>query len=157
MYVATFHVFVESTLLSEVLCHGRLVYGLDYKGNTCGDKKGSVNLNGFDTRYWQNPNQVYRSGVVSDPFNLADARSICLQNCPAPSATNLTWVCDYPEGPINLTMSDWAARNYDYYNTLTPAQQSSSKNLTGPCYPVLFNSTDCKLLQYLPLSGSSTN
>jgi choline transporter-like protein 2/4/5 len=127
------------------LCDGRLMYGFDYLGNTCGNKKGSVNLESYNVRYWQNPNQVYRSGVLSDPFNLADARSICLQDCPTPSTTNyLTWVCDYPQGPINLTMDDWAGRNYDYYDLLSPAQKSSSINLTGPCYPVLFQSTNCK-------------
>ncbi|KAG0610439.1 hypothetical protein M758_7G065600 [Ceratodon purpureus] len=120
----------------------RLVYGLDYKGNTCGDNKGSLNLKDFDIRYWVNPNQVYKSGLTSDPFNLADARSICLSDCPAPSATNLTWVCDYPEGDVKLSMSEWAARNYDYFSTLSPVQQASSLNLTGPCYPVLFASTN---------------
>ena len=120
------------------------MYGLDYKGNVCGDAKGSVNLKDFDIRYWMNPNQVYKSGLASDPFNLADARSICLSSCPTPSATNLTWVCDYPEGNITLSTSDWAARNYDYFSILTSAQQQSSYNLTGPCYPVLFDSTDCK-------------
>ncbi|XP_073392196.1 choline transporter protein 1 isoform X2 [Physcomitrium patens] len=120
----------------------RLVYGLDYKGNTCGDNKGSPNLKDYDIRYWLNPNQVYKSGLTSDPFNLGDARSICLADCPIPSATNLTWVCDYPEGPIKLTMSEWGARNYDYFSMLTPEQQASSFNLTGPCYPVLFTSTN---------------
>ncbi|CAM6029743.1 unnamed protein product [Sphagnum balticum] len=120
----------------------RLVYGLDYLGNTCGDKKASVNLESFDVRYWQNPNQVYKSGVLSDPFNLGDARSICLQDCPIPNPTNLTWVCDYPQGPINLTMADWASRNYDYFDLLTPTQKNSSTNLTGPCYPVLFQSVN---------------
>jgi hypothetical protein len=120
----------------------RLVYGFDYLGNTCGDKKASVNLKSFEVRYWQNPNQVYKSGVLSDPFDLADARSICLKDCPSPSNTNLTWICDYPQGPINLTMDDWAGRNYDYYDLLSTAQQSSSMNLTGPCYPVLFQSTN---------------
>ncbi|CAK9210843.1 unnamed protein product [Sphagnum troendelagicum] len=119
------------------------MYGFDYLGNTCGNKKGSVNLESYNVRYWQNPNQVYRSGVLSDPFNLADARSICLQDCPTPSTTNyLTWVCDYPQGPINLPMVDWAGRNYDYYDLLSPAQKCSSINLTGPCYPVLFQSTN---------------
>ncbi|KAG0559037.1 hypothetical protein KC19_10G073600 [Ceratodon purpureus] len=120
----------------------RLVYGLDYKGNTCGDSKGSINLKDYDIRYWLNPNQVYKSGLTSDPFNLGDARSICLASCPTPSATNLTWVCDYPEGNITLSMSEWSARNYDYFSILTPEQRSSSFNLTGPCYPVLFASTN---------------
>ena len=120
----------------------RLVYGLDYKGNTCGDDKGSPNLKHFDIRYWVNPNQVYKSGLASDPFTLPDARSICLSDCPSPSATNLTWVCDYPEGSVTLSMSEWADRNYDYFTTLSPAQQASSLNLTGPCYPVLFASTN---------------
>ena len=126
---------------------GRLVYGFDYKGNTCGDSKGSPALKDLDIRYWVNPNQVYKSGLASDPFNLGDARSICLSDCPTPSATNLTWVCDYPEGSVTLSMSEWAARNYDYFSILTPQQQASSLNLTGPCYPVLFASTNGKDLR----------
>lgn len=85
---------------------------------------------------------MYKSGLTSDPFNLVDARSICVSDCPQPNAGNLTWVCDYPEGSVTLSMSEWAARNYDYFSVLTPAQKESSYNLTGPCYPVLFTSTN---------------
>ncbi len=37
------------------LCDGRVMYGFDYLGNTCGNKKGSVNLESYNVRYWQNP------------------------------------------------------------------------------------------------------
>lgn len=115
----------------------RLLYGLDYKGQLCeGD---------FDVKYWMNPNQVYDSGVVDNPFNIKDARAICLKSCPSTSANGtLGWVCDYPEGPITLTKTEWADRTYDYFDTLSAELKNTSLNLLGPCYPVLFNSSNCK-------------
>lgn len=122
---------------STDLSPSRLLAGIDYNGDLCdGD---------LDVRYWMNPNQVYDSGEIDNPFKIINARSICLRGCPSPSATgNLSWVCDYPEGPIALSKKEWANQNYDYYVSLTLQQQSSSRNLTGPCYPVLFQSTNCK-------------
>lgn len=133
----------------------RLVYGLDYKGNLCGDKKANPDLKGFEVRYWQNPNQVYESGLTEPPINLIKARSICLRDCPTPSNGSLTWVCDYPEGPINLTMNDWENRNYDYYSILTDSQKNTSLFLQGPCYPVLFDSTN--LFWSCQFSASASN
>ncbi|GAQ83028.1 hypothetical protein KFL_001330110 [Klebsormidium nitens] len=120
----------------------RLVYGLDYRGNLCGASDAQPNLVGFDTRYWMNPQQIYDSGNPLDPFSLSDARSICLKGCPEVSNTSLSWVCDYPEGPKPPVqdMETWAARNYDYYDLLTPQQKNFSANLQGPCYPVLLPS-----------------
>eukprot|EP00250_Pteridium_aquilinum_P017010 c23411_g2_i1 orf=307-2409(-) len=120
----------------------RLVYGLDYKGNVCGDKKANPDLSSFDVRYWQNPNQVYESAIDGSPLNLVKARSICLKGCPIPSNSLLTWICDYPEGPINLTMQEWENKNYDYFSILTDIQKNTSLSLQGPCYPVLFESTN---------------
>ncbi|KAL2653076.1 hypothetical protein R1flu_021204 [Riccia fluitans] len=113
----------------------RLLYGLDYKGNLCeGD---------FDVKYWMNPNQVYDSGVIDNPFSIKDARAICLKSCPNPSTnSSLAWVCDYPEGPIKLKRDQWADRNYDYFDLLTTEQKNTSLNLLGPCYPVLFSSSN---------------
>uniref|UniRef100_A0A9I9DE03 Choline transporter-like protein n=1 Tax=Cucumis melo TaxID=3656 RepID=A0A9I9DE03_CUCME len=96
----------------------RLTYGLDYKGN------------------------VYQSGLKDSQFKLADARSICLMDCPTPSEDSLNWVCDYPEGEIRLSMDDWIDRNYDYFEFLTPEMRNSSVNLQGPCYPVIFPSVN---------------
>lgn len=112
------------------------MHGLDYKGNLCGDEKSSPNVKAFDLQYWVNPNQLYQSG-------LRDARSICLRNCPTPGNNTISWVCDYPDGSMrNLSIADWSSRNYDYFELLTPDQITSSKNLRGPCYPVLFLSTN---------------
>ncbi|KAL3684879.1 hypothetical protein R1sor_002901 [Riccia sorocarpa] len=113
----------------------RLLYGLDYKGKLCeGD---------FDVKYWMNPNQVYDSGIIDNPFNIKDARAICLRSCPSPSAnSSLAWVCDYPEGPIKLTKDQWADRHYDYFDLLSTGQKNTSLDLLGPCYPVLFNSSN---------------
>jgi hypothetical protein len=59
----------------------RLVYGLDYEGNVCGDRRAKPNLNHFQVRYWMNPSQLYWSGVYPDRYKLSTARSICLRNC----------------------------------------------------------------------------
>ncbi|RWW34231.1 hypothetical protein GW17_00001013 [Ensete ventricosum] len=93
-------------------------------------------------RYWLNPNQVYLSGLKNSQFNLADARSLCLMECPVPSEDGLNWVCDYPEGDIRLTMDDWINRDYDYYEFLTPEMRNTSLQLQGPCYPVIFPSVN---------------
>lgn len=118
----------------------RLTYGLDYKGNVCGDKHANPGLRQLELRYWLNPNQVYQSGLKDSGFELANARSICLLDCPIPSDDALNWVCDYPEGDIRLSMDDWIDRNYDYFEFLTPEMRNSSLQLQGPCYPVIFPS-----------------
>lgn len=120
----------------------RLVYGLDYKGNLCGNKNSKPDLRELQVRYWQNPNQVYQSGLRKSPINLIEARSICLKRCPTPSDDSLTWVCDYPEGSITLTLDEWVGRNYNYYEFLSTDQKNSSLQLQGPCYPVLFPTTN---------------
>ncbi|KAJ1381525.1 Choline transporter-like [Sesbania bispinosa] len=120
----------------------RLTYGLDYKGNVCGDKHAHPGLHKLELRYWQNPNQVYQSGLKDSQFKLVDARSICLLDCPIPSDDSLNWVCDYPEGDIRLSMDDWINRNYDYFEFLTPEMRNSSLQLQGPCYPVIFPSVN---------------
>jgi len=120
----------------------RLLYGLDYKGNVCGNKDSDPDVREYEVRYWQNPNQVYQSGLHKNPLKLADARSICLKECPIPSDEALNWVCDYPEGFMKLSMDDWLDRNYDYYEFLGAEQRNSSLQLQGPCYPVIFPSTN---------------
>ncbi|KAH7669426.1 Choline transporter-like protein [Dioscorea alata] len=120
----------------------RLTYGLDYKGNVCGNKHADPDLRELEVRYWMNPNQVYESGLKSSQFKLADARSICLMECPVPSDDGLNWICDYPEGDIRLTVDDWIDRDYDYYEFLTPEMRNSSLQLQGPCYPVIYPSVN---------------
>ncbi|KAK6946733.1 Choline transporter-like [Dillenia turbinata] len=120
----------------------RLTYGLDYKGNVCGSKNAEPNLHQLELKYWMNPNQVYESGLKDSQFKLANARSICLLDCPIPSEDSLNWVCDYPDGDIHLSMDDWIDRNYDYYEYLTPDMRNTSLQLQGPCYPVIFPSVN---------------
>ncbi|XP_017630408.1 choline transporter protein 1-like [Gossypium arboreum] len=120
----------------------RLTYGLDYKGNLCGDKHAHPGLRKLELKYWLNPNQVYQSGVKDSQFQLSNARSICLWDCPTPSEDSLNWVCEYPEGDIRLSMRDWINRNYDYYEFLTPEMRNTSLQLQGPCYPVIFPSVN---------------
>ncbi|CAN1798140.1 Choline transporter protein 1 [Linum perenne] len=120
----------------------RLTYGLDYKGNVCGDKHAHPNLRELELTYWLNPNQVYLSGSKDSQFKLSNARSICLLDCPRPTDDGLNWVCDYPEGDIRISMDDWIDRNYDYYEFLTPEMRNTSLLLQGPCYPVIFPSVN---------------
>ncbi|KAK3037939.1 hypothetical protein RJ639_031830 [Escallonia herrerae] len=128
----------------------RLTYGLDYKGNVCGDKHADRDLRELELRYWLNPNQVYESAVKNSKFKLSNARSICLMECPIPSEDSLDWVCDYPEGDIRLSLDDWIDRNYNYYADLTPELRNTSLQLQGPCYPVIFPSVNvywsCQLI-----------
>ncbi|PON84106.1 Choline transporter-like [Trema orientale] len=120
----------------------RLTYGLDYKGNVCGDKHANPGLRQLELRYWLNPNQVYQSGLKDSEFKLVNARTICLMDCPIPSDDALNWVCDYPEGDIRLSVDDWIDRNYDYFEFLTPEMRNTSLQLQGPCYPVIFPSVN---------------
>ncbi|KAL6529733.1 Choline transporter protein 1 [Orobanche gracilis] len=120
----------------------RLNYGLDYRGNVCGDKHADRNLQELELRYWLNPNQVYQTGLKGSKFQLSNARSICLLDCPIPSDDSLNWVCDYPEGDVHLSIDDWIDRNYDYFADLTPQLRNTSLQLQGPCYPVIFPSVN---------------
>lgn len=106
----------------------------------CGDQH--AHLHQLDLKYWLNPNQVYQSGLKDTQFKLADARSICLLDCPVPSEDSLNWVCDYPEGDIRMSMDDWIDRNYDYFEFLDPEMRNTSLRLQGPCYPVIFPSVN---------------
>ncbi|KAG6756460.1 hypothetical protein POTOM_039889 [Populus tomentosa] len=119
-----------------------LTYGLDYKGNVCGDRHAHPGLRELELTYWLNSNQVYLSGLKNSQFKLANARSICLLDCPIPSEDGLNWVCDYPEGEIRLSVDDWIDRNYDYFEFLTPEMRNTSLQLQGPCYPVIFPSVN---------------
>ncbi|CAL5341943.1 unnamed protein product [Camellia sinensis] len=120
----------------------RLNYGLDYKGNVCGDRHATPDLHELELRYWLNPNQVYQSGLKDSQFTLDNARSICLMDCPIPSEDSLNWVCDYPEGDIHLSIKEWIDRNYDYFADLTPDLRNTSLQLQGPCYPVILPSVN---------------
>ncbi|KZV30226.1 choline transporter-like protein 2 [Dorcoceras hygrometricum] len=120
----------------------RLHHGLDYNGNLCGDKHAEQDLHELELRYWLNPNQVYQTSLTESKFELSNARSICLLDCPVPSEDSLNWVCDYPEGDVRLSLDDWIDRNYDYFEDLTPQLRNTSLQLQGPCYPVIFSSVN---------------
>jgi choline transporter-like protein 2/4/5 len=85
-----------------------------------------------------NPNQVYQSGLKNSKVNLADAKAVCLMECPNPAVDGLNFICDYPEGDIHLSVDDWINRDYDYFEFLAPDMRNSSLQLQGPCYPVIF-------------------
>lgn len=120
----------------------RLKYGLDYEGNICGDRHGTRDLRELEVKYYMNPNQVYQSGTKNSQFNLADAKTICLMECPLPAEDGVNFVCDYPEGDIHLSTDDWIDRDYDYFEFLTPEMRNTSLQLQGPCYPVIFPSVN---------------
>ncbi|KAJ8567866.1 hypothetical protein K7X08_020588 [Anisodus acutangulus] len=128
----------------------RLTYGLDYKGNVCGDRHADPDLRELELRYWVNPNQVYERGSKDNQAKISNARTICLMDCPIPSEDSLNWVCDYPEGEVRLSVDDWIDRNYDYFADLTPYLRNASLQLQGPCYPVIFPSVNvywsCQLI-----------
>ena len=142
-----FHsVFFPQRSSSLINLDFRLNYGLDYKGNICGDKHADPDLRELEVRYWMNPNQIYQSGVKDSQFKLSDARSVCLMECPMPSEDSINWVCDYPDGDIKISMDEWIDRDYDYYEFLTPDMRNSSLQLQGPCYPVIFPSVNGQFL-----------
>jgi choline transporter-like protein 2/4/5 len=134
-----------------------LVMGTDYEGEMCN----SGNNTGFPVRYFVNVAEVLYSinglaasiaptAVTGVDYNLADAKSICLAACPtvSNSTTSAAWVCNYPdsvEGYSSYTRAQWAAANYDYFNSL-PATGANSKasslSWKGPCYPVLFETVN---------------
>ena len=84
------------------------------------------------------------SGVKGSKANLADAKAICLMECPTPAPDGLNFVCDYPEGDVRLSVDDWINRDYNYFDVLTPDMRNSSLQLQGPCYPVIFPSVNGK-------------
>ncbi|KAF2314323.1 hypothetical protein GH714_025387 [Hevea brasiliensis] len=112
------------------------------QGNVCGDKHANPDLHELELMYWLNPNQVYLSGLKNSQFKLANARTICLLDCPIPSEDTLNWVCDYPAGDIRISFNDWIDSNYDYFEFLTPEMRNTSLQLQGPCYPVIFPSVN---------------
>eukprot|EP00963_Diacronema_lutheri_P002214 scaffold148_cov341-Pavlova_lutheri.AAC.22 len=137
-----------------------LLYGLDYRGNFCGTNNG-LDLSSFKYRYWMNPKQLQaiqaERGTASLLDVLGDGKSICLQDCPsvnmsATASDEQQWICNYPDqyGGVNstgfefsnLTLQDWADRNYDYFDLLDDEQINSSFALRGPCYPLFFKTTD---------------
>ena len=131
-----------------------LLFGTDYRGEVCDQGKND----GFKTRYFMNPGELaWAAGVHTDQsasatrkYNLRDAKSICLKACPKPKMTvnSVAYVCDYPEdvniaqNAPNYDKNQWVTDNYDYYQYLSPAQQKSSLEWKGPCYPVLYESVN---------------
>lgn len=128
-----------------------LVFGTDYTGTMCGD---GANAN-RKARYFLNPIEVaYAAGldltgsgnVNTGGYNLRDAKSICLPDCPAiedNASTGPTWVCEYP-GADGITLADGSTyteanwdEDYDYYSRLSSADQTTSLAMKGPCYPVV--------------------
>jgi len=130
-----------------------LVLGTDYQGVMCSEG----NNTGLSKRYFLNVAEVAyavnalgstisSTSVTSVDYNLRDAKSICLADCPTMTntASGISWVCNYPEsveGHPNsptYTRQDWIDAKYDYFADLTTAEKTSSYEWKGPCYPVLY-------------------
>ena len=130
-----------------------LLFGTDYRGEVCDQGKND----GFKTRYFMNPGELaWAAGVHTDQsasatrkYNLRDAKSICLKDCPKPkmTASSVAFVCDYPEDVTitsqpNYDKNQWVTDNYDYFQHLDNTQKTSSLEWKGPCYPVLYESVN---------------
>ena len=130
-----------------------LLFGTDYRGEVCD----SGNNTGYKTRYFVNPGELAWAANVypgqtpsaTRKYNLRDAKSICLAECPQPKMTagSVAWVCDYPStvsiaSQPNYNKTQWVADNYDYYQHLSDAQKATSIHWKGPCYPVLYESVN---------------
>lgn len=105
-----------------------------------------------------NPSQLFLAGERTSAFKLTNARGICLKGCPGSTPAqfrndSIAWVCDYPEGAMkkNVTMREWVRRGYDYFDLLGADEKAKSLKFGGPCYPVLFPSTNGKILFYKTL------
>ena len=83
-----------------------LVLGTDYQGVMCDEG----NNTGLGKRYFLNVAEVAyavnalgstisSTSVTSVDYNLRDAKSICLADCPTMTnmALGISWVCNYPE------------------------------------------------------------
>ncbi|KAK4576671.1 hypothetical protein RGQ29_027281 [Quercus rubra] len=108
----------------------RLTYGLDYKGNVCGDKNAQPGLRQLELRYWLNPNQVYQSGLKGNgdihlsmddwidrnydyyEFLTPEMRnsSLQLQGPCYPvifPSVNVYWSCQYIARASNISLRHW--------------------------------------------------
>jgi len=134
-----------------------LLFGTDYRGQVCGN---GDNEN-YKTRYFVNPGEImFAAGIhptysrgVNTKYNLRDAKSICLKECPLAKkaaaggtiANSVNWVCNYPDGvtpSATYTKADWESDGYNYYSQLSSTQQTDSLAMKGPCYPVLFDTVN---------------
>jgi choline transporter-like protein 2/4/5 len=120
---------------------------------------------GFTARYFMNPSEVAFAAAMtyqraqgvnssSPTYNLRDAKSICLMDCPAvrDSNTSAAFICNYPDsiyghprGALpdgNYTTEQWVADGYDYFADLDEEAQLSSLQWKGPCYPLLFGTVN---------------
>jgi hypothetical protein len=55
---------------------------------------------------------VYRSGNKDSQFSLADAKTICLMECPLAAEDEINFVCDCPDGDIH-SVDDWIDKDYE--------------------------------------------
>jgi choline transporter-like protein 2/4/5 len=131
-----------------------LIYGTDYEGNLCGannqdasNTPGTRDLADYKYRYWPNVAEVssLASGEVSG--GMARVRSICLADCPPAGTSTIKYVCDYPTtengAPAEMVedLSKWKDADYDYFAKLSVELMAQSVAMSGPCYPVLLNSS----------------
>ena len=134
-----------------------LLFGTDYRGQVCG----SGDNENYKTRYFVNPGEImFAAGIhptysrgINTKYNLRDAKSICLKECPETKkaaaggsiANSVNWVCDYPDGATpstTYTKADWESDGYNYFSQLSSTQQTNSLAMKGPCYPVLFDTVN---------------
>jgi choline transporter-like protein 2/4/5 len=119
-----------------------LLFGTDYEGEMCSED--------YPARYFPNPYELYTASQATHTYGFKDVKSMCLKDCPSPVGTDaepLNWVCNYPDskdgrGMADMTRAQWAAANYDYYDSLSAQLKTDSMNNLGPCYPVLLHTVN---------------
>jgi solute carrier family 44 (choline transporter-like protein), member 2/4/5 len=119
-----------------------LLFGTDYEGEMCSED--------YPARYFPNPYELYTASTATHTYGFKDVKSMCLKDCPSPVGTDaepLNWVCNYPDskdgrGMADMTRAQWAAANYDYYDSLSDQLKTDSLNNLGPCYPVLLHTVN---------------
>ena len=119
-----------------------LLFGTDYEGEMCSED--------YPARYFPNPYELYTASQATHTYGFKDVKSMCLKDCPSPVGTDaepLNWVCNYPDskdgrGMADMTRAQWAAANYDYYDSLSDQLKTDSMNNLGPCYPVLLHTVN---------------
>lgn len=119
-----------------------LLFGTDYEGEMCSAD--------YPARYFPNPYELYTASQATHTYGFKDVKSMCLKECPSPVGTDaepLNWVCNYPDssdgrGNAGMTRAQWAAANYDYFDSLSADMKTDSMNNKGPCYPVLLHTVN---------------
>jgi choline transporter-like protein 2/4/5 len=129
-----------------------LAYGIDSSAYLCGTKASKTWTSDaaasaapdFSTRKYLHWSRVQDYGP-----NMASAQSVCVESCPVATITtegstsltqsSQTYTCQYYiKSSVAGTLSGVGDWDVNYYAKLASAQQTTSNNGEGPCYPNFF-------------------